>query len=777
MGVRLGKGGHSFDSLEEADSMEKQEEKKAEETTSEESNTETTPEAVSEEAETEEIAEKEADSEEAEETVEEKDSPEEPEAETAEGEGEASAEEAKAKSGFKTFLAGLKKGYAKFSKFFEGKQNLHTVLTVVLLPIILALIVEMLSRNSFLAGIRFLYQSPVPFFVNACIIACTVLIALVFKRRFFVYLVVSAFWIVLGVVNRQILMKRVTPFNGTDIFMVKTGMRIVGKYYSPATIILWAVLAAAVLALLVVVFIKGPKVKEKINRVRNALIVGTMVAVTFIAISLSIDTGRIASTFNNLPNAYKAYGFTYCFLNSVFDNGVRKPSDYSSENIVQLVDEIDTDNADITQVTDKTPNIVIIQLESFFDITRMNNLQFSEDPIPHFRALGEEFNSGYVSVPSIGAGTSNTEFEILTGMNLEDFGAGEIPYKGILLKETCESMAYDLSANGYMAHAIHNNDATFYQRHTVYPNLGFDTFTSMEYMYLTSMDYTQKKWVKDTVLTEHIADCLDYTPDGVDFVFTVSVEGHGSYPNEYVPGMGRVRVTSNEGETQYAVQYYTNLIHDMDVFVQELVNMLSERGEETILFLYGDHLPSLGLEQENMAVGDLMQTDYVIWNNMGLDLDFGNIEAYQVLPKLLGAIGIKTGVINNYHQTHINDEEGEYLSGLQNLEYDLLYGSKASLGDAGAYPVKDMKFGIKDVKISGVSKRTLGADTYVYVEGENFTKWSMININGEYYKTELIAPDKIRAKYDDLLPQDEIFVAQVGDDKYQLSQTASYIYQ
>ena len=63
------------------------------------------------------------------------------------------------------------------------------------------------------------------------------------------------------------------------------------------------------------------------------------------------------------------------------------------------------------------------------------------------------------------------------------------------------------------------------------------------------------------------------------------------------------------------------------------------------------------------------------------------------------------------------------------------------------------------------------------VDGENFTKWSMININGEYYKTELIAPDKIRVKYDDLLPQDEIFVAQVGDDKYQLSQTAPFIYQ
>ena len=677
----------------------------------------------------------------------------------------------------KKIWEGIKKGYAKFSAFFAGQNHIYTVLTVILLPVILTLIVEMLSRDSFLAGFRYLIENPIPFFVNACIIACTVLIALLFKRRFFVYLVVSAFWIVLGIVNRQILLKRVTPFNGTDIFMVKTGMRIVGKYYSPVTIILWIVLVAAGLAFLVFVFIKGPKVEYKINRIRNGIIWVAMIGVTFASISISIDTGKIASTFNNLPNAYKAYGFTYCFLNSVFDNGVRKPSDYSSENIVELVDEAQQDEVDIVQVTEKTPNIIIVQLESFFDITRMNNLRFSEDPIPFFRSIQENYNGGLLSVPSIGAGTSNTEFEVLTGMNLEDFGAGEIPYKGVLLKETCESIAYDLDANGYTSHAIHNNDATFYQRHTVYPNLGFDSFTSMEYMYLTANDFTTKKWVRDEVLTEHILDCLDDTPEGVDFVFTVSVEGHGSYPNTYVAGMNNVRVTGAEGETEYAVQYYTNLINDMDRFLEELVNELSERGEETILFLYGDHLPSLGLVQENMSSGDLMQTEYAIWNNMGLDLDFGDIETYQVLPRLLGALGIKTGVINSYHQTHINDEEEEYLSGLQNLEYDLLYGSRAALGEQGAYETKDMKFGIKDVAISEIKPRELNGEKFVYVYGENFTAWSMININGEYYKTEILTPTMIRTRYDDLLPQDEIFVAQVGDDKYQLSQSESFIYQ
>ncbi|MBR2696572.1 MAG: sulfatase-like hydrolase/transferase [Parasporobacterium sp.] len=677
---------------------------------------------------------------------------------------------------FKKVRDWIKTAYSKFKAFFEKDNHLYTALTLIILPIVLTLAVEMLSRDSFLAGFRFLFQSPIPFFVNACIISCTVLLALLFRRRFFVYLIVSAFWLFLGIVNHNLLMKRVTPFNATDIFMVKTGMRIMGKYYSPLAIILYIVIGLAVVAFLVLVWIKGPKVQRKIHRVYNGLIVAGMVALTFVAISLSIDTGKIASTFNNLPNAYKAYGFTYCFFNSVFDNGVRKPSDYSQEGIVELVDELENNDVEITQVTDQTPNIIVIQLESFFDITRMNNLEFSTDPIPNFRKLKETYSGGYVSVPSIGAGTSNTEFEILTGMNLEDFGAGEIPFKGVLLKETCESIAYDLSENGYTAHAIHNNDATFYQRHTVYPNLGFDTFTSMEYMYLTNSDFTQKNWVRDQVLTEYIQDCLDYTPEGVDFVFTVSVEGHGSYPNQYMAGMNNVRVTS-AGETQYAVQYYTNLINDMDLFVYDLVQMLEARGEKTILFLYGDHLPSLGLEQENMTDGDLMQTDYVIWNNMGLDLDLGDLEAWQVMPKLLGAVGIKTGVINSYHQTHINDEEGEYLSGLQNLEYDLLYGSKTALGDHGPYEKKDTKFGVKDVTISSVYMKTLGDKPYIYIEGENFTKWSLVNINGEYYRTEILGPDRIRAQYDDLLPQDEIFVAQVGDDKYQLSQTEPFIYE
>ena len=71
-------------------------------------------------------------------------------------------------------------------------------------------------------------------------------------------------------------------------------------------------------------------------------------------------------------------------------------------------------------------------LESFIDPYDVNFLQMSEDPIPTFHSLEQNFTTGYLTVPVVGAGTANTEFEVLTGMSMQYFGTGEYPYKTIL---------------------------------------------------------------------------------------------------------------------------------------------------------------------------------------------------------------------------------------------------------------------------------------------------------------------------------------------------------
>lgn len=73
------------------------------------------------------------------------------------------------------------------------------------------------------------------------------------------------------------------------------------------------------------------------------------------------------------------------------------------------------------------PNILVVQLETFFDPTRVRWLKFNEDPVPNWHKLCEEYSSGLYTVPVVGAGTVNTEFETLTGMSLRFFGPGEYP--------------------------------------------------------------------------------------------------------------------------------------------------------------------------------------------------------------------------------------------------------------------------------------------------------------------------------------------------------------
>ena len=64
----------------------------------------------------------------------------------------------------------------------------------------------------------------------------------------------------------------------------------------------------------------------------------------------------------------------------------------------------------------KYPDIIVIQLESFIDIGRVDGVNTDIESIPNFKEYEEKYPSGFLTVPAIGAGTANTEFEIVTGM-------------------------------------------------------------------------------------------------------------------------------------------------------------------------------------------------------------------------------------------------------------------------------------------------------------------------------------------------------------------------
>ena len=144
------------------------------------------------------------------------------------------------------------------------------------------------------------------------------------------------------------------------------------------------------------------------------------------------------------------------------------------------------------------------------------------------------YSTGHMTVPVVGAGTANTEFEVLTGMGLQFFGTGEYPYKTILKESDCpsvESIASDLSSIGYGTHVVHNNGGTFYSRANAFSMMGFDTFTSKELMNIT--EYTPLGcWPTDEVLVDETVKSMDATGNESVFVYTITVGSHGDYPTE-----------------------------------------------------------------------------------------------------------------------------------------------------------------------------------------------------------------------------------------------------
>ena len=413
-----------------------------------------------------------------------------------------------------------------------------------------------------------------------------------------------------------------------------------------------------------------------------------------------------------------------------------------------------------TGVTAGHPNIICILLESFIDPELVKFLELSDEVVPNFHKLYQNYTSGYLEVPVVGAGTANTEFEILTGMGMQFFGLGEYPYKTILKQTNCESIASDLSEIGYGTHVVHNNGGNFYSRRNAFSMMGFDTFTSKEMMDIR--EYTPLgTWPKDEILIGEVEKALDYTPDQPDFVYTITVGSHGDYPQEKVLDDPEIQVSGVEDEgMHYAWEYYVNMVHETDKFIGDLIEMLSERDEPTIVVMFGDHLPTMGLEESDMKTGTLFKTQYATWNNFGLAKSDKSMTAYQLMADTLDSLGIHNGTMFRFQQNRYKyATEDEYQNAMELLQYDILYGDHYVYGGGNPYPASNLIMGTQDVVISQIME----TDRYYYIIGENFTNWSRVFVNDTKVSTKYLSSRLLRIKKEDIPSGDnEVVVNQMG---------------
>lgn len=660
-----------------------------------------------------------------------------------------------------SFFSKIKTIFGRIYSYCEKRP----VYTLICLAPLLNLIVEMLSRRSFTGVFISIWRYPAFFVVNTMIVFLCFLPSLFVKRRCFAQSLAALIWLGLGITNFILMGYRTTPLSAADINTLPAVWTIMRVYLSVPEMI--AIIAAFAAAVTLVVFAfrllpKSPRITKKAV-VTSGFAVGIFALSIFCGYRLNIMPQSVP----NLAEAYKQYGFAWCFSLSAVDRGIDEPEDYSELVLREILEELENGKKLHTPPNGgEKVNVVLVQLESFTDISELNNIEYTGNPTRIFHALKASCPSGYLTVPVVGAGTVNTEFEVLTGMNLDYFGTGEIPYNTVLMTQTCESMPYNLRERGYTSHALHNNIASFYDRDLVYANLGFDTFTSVENM--SGVEYNALGWAKDSVLTGEIVKAMKST-DGADLVFAVSVQTHGKYPAERVEGVDyNMSVSGIDDEAlAWSYNYYVNELRQTDVFVGELVRAMAEFDEPVMLVFYGDHLPSLEIEPEMTRSGSVYHTEYVIWSNYDMTAYDRDLSAYQLSAYVMELLGYDNGIITKVHQSFDGTDPEGYQQKLEALEYDMLYGELEVYGGVSPYEPTRLQMGIDKITLSSAGQK----GEVFFVHGSGFTPWSVVLADEERLETLFVDENTLIVVEDMPTAGQSICVLQLADDGTELGRS------
>ncbi len=263
------------------------------------------------------------------------------------------------------------------------------------------------------------------------------------------------------------------------------------------------------------------------------------------------------------------------------------------------------------------PNIIVIQSESFFDARRMHS-SIKLSTLKNFDRLCKESQCyGRLSVPAWGANTMRTEFSFLTAIPSRDLGLYRFYPYHYLANQTIPSLASCYREQGYHCVCVHPHPATFFGRDRVFPHMGFDEFVD-----IGSFDTSKTfgPYLSDAAVTQKIMDILDESAkkkrhNKPVFIFAITMENHGPLHLEKTDSNDVANVyhdTPPENHNDLTV--YLRHLKNADRMFGDLHDVLKESVDESMLCVYGDHIPSMPAMYEATAYED-DRTDYFIWRN------------------------------------------------------------------------------------------------------------------------------------------------------------------
>jgi len=521
------------------------------------------------------------------------------------------------------------------------------------------------------------------------------IVILIFYLIFFVlfgsfkvtYIVVTTILYGFALSHCYIMEFRGTPFLPMDFFSISTAMGVANTYnFTPNYKILTATLIF-IFILIVAIKMKTPNYKRLTKIFTKSFLFSfcAVVLLLFYGTSTFADMG-VRPDFWNQTRGYKNYGFVLnYFLNTKYLY-MSKPDNYNPDNVKDHVDKVvENDKPEIDNSYAK-PNIICIMNESLSDLSVLGNLTTNEDYMPFMRSLKQNTIRGNLYVPVIGAGTSNTEFEFLTGHSTAFLPSGSNAYM-LYVKRPLASIVSTMEVQGYSSYALHPYYASGWRRTEVYNNFGFNKFTSLENIMDISLmdafldngsdpDYLQglvdvRYPNSNMLIRQYVSDSYNYKLLIEDFekrdkslpyfAFNVTMQNHGGYTTSAMNFNESIYATSTTKAYDKANKYLS-LVKASDDAFKELIAYFSKVKEPTIICMFGDHQPSIETDfiAEVMGVENLSNltdqqeqarhcTPFFIWANYDIEEKvIDKLSANYLSSLVLKTAGVKLTEYNKY---------------------------------------------------------------------------------------------------------------------------------
>ena len=441
----------------------------------------------------------------------------------------------------------------------------------------------------------------------------------------------------LALAHAYVMVFRGTVFQPMDFFSITTAMGVANTYdFSPT--------ATMMLATFLFIFLTNYAIKTNTPKYTiPTKIISRALTGTFSTVVLIIFF--FTSTFANLgvkpdfwkqERGYNRYGFVFNFFCNTKYLWMSPPDGYDSSKIEEHISNV-VDGKDEYEYSDDLPNIICIMNESLSDLNVLGDFKTNEDYMPFMRSLTENTIKGNCYVPVVGAGTSNTEFEFLTGHSTAFLPSGSNAYM-LYIKNPIATLVSTLKAQRFSSFALHPYYAGGWKRTDVYGNFGFDNFISLEDIFEPSVlglyrensddpDYVQEivnqHYPQNTnmLLRQYISDDYNYdilikdfenrNKEVPYFAFNVTMQNHGGYTTSALNFEEKIYTTSLS-KSYPKVNKYLSLVKASDDAFKELIEYFTNVEEPTIICMFGDHHPTVEKEFVAEVLGVKSLSDVTI---------------------------------------------------------------------------------------------------------------------------------------------------------------------